>query len=133
MLKAFAVHLYARIAPLVSNMTPCIFCRIVAGEAPAAVVYRDDLATAFRDIHPVAPTHILIVPNRHITSLNDLTAEDERLIGHLISTARRIAADEGVDRGGYRIILNTGAHGGQTVYHLHLHLIGGQHMRHPIG
>ncbi|NJC94749.1 MAG: histidine triad nucleotide-binding protein [Anaerolineales bacterium] len=111
----------------------CIFCKIATNEASATIVYRDEQATAFRDIHPVAPTHILIVPNRHIESVNKLQAQDEPLIGHLFTVARRIAKEEGIDQGGYRLITNTGIDGGQTVFHLHLHLIGGQRMRHPMG
>ena len=111
----------------------CIFCKIVSNEAKATVVYRDEQVTAFRDIHPVAPTHILIVPNRHIESVNTLDAEDEQLMGHLVTTAGKLAREEGVDRSGYRLITNTGANGGQTVFHLHLHLIGGQKMRYPMG
>jgi len=111
----------------------CHFCKIVSDEAKATIVYRDGQVTAFRDIHPVAPTHILIVPNRHIESINALTAEDEPLMGHLFSIARQLASDEGIYQGGYRLIINTGVDGGQTIYHLHLHLIGGQRMRHPMG
>lgn len=111
----------------------CIFCKIVAGEANATVVYRDAQVTAFRDTHPVAPTHILIVPNKHIESVGALEAEDEQLIGHIFTVARRLAIEEGIAEGGYRMITNTGAHGGQTVFHLHVHLIGGQRMKHPMG
>ena len=114
-------------------MTDCIFCKIIAGESPSQKVYHDHLVTAFRDIHPVAPTHILIVPNKHIASMNDLTPEDAHLMGHMFSLAPKIAAQEGVRESGYRLILNTGPHGGQVIYHLHLHLIGGQRMRYPMG
>jgi histidine triad (HIT) family protein len=134
MLKAFAIHLYSRLSELRYRMNPdCHFCRIVSGEASAAVVYKDSLVTAFRDIHPVAPTHILIVPNKHITSVNHLQPEDEPLIGHIFSVARGLAKQEGIDGNGYRIINNTGPHGGQTIFHMHFHLIGGQRMRHPMG
>ena len=111
----------------------CIFCKIVSGEAKAAVVYRDEQVTAFRDIHPVAPTHILIVPNKHIESVSTLEAEDKPLIGHLLTVASQLAKEEGISKGGYRLITNTGVDGGQTVLHLHLHLIGGQRMRYPMG
>lgn len=114
-------------------MTNCIFCKIIAGESPGQVLYRDEQVTAFRDIHPVAPIHVLIVPNKHIASVNDLTAQDEALAGHFFNVARQVAALEGIDRSGYRIILNTGPNAGQVVFHLHLHLIGGQHMRFPMG
>ena len=114
-------------------MTDCLFCKIVNDEVKASIVYRDEQVTAFRDIHPVAPTHILIIPNKHIESVNQLQAEDEPLIGHMFMVGRQIAAQENIHQGGYRIIVNTGSHGGQTVFHMHLHLIGGQRMRHPIG
>jgi histidine triad (HIT) family protein len=134
MLKARFIHIFARLSRIRANMTDtCIFCRIVSNEAKATVVYRDEQVTAFRDIHPVAPTHILIVPNRHIESVNALEAGDEQLMGHLIRMAGKLAKEEGIDKGGYRLITNTGADGGQTVFHLHLHLIGGQRMRHPRG
>jgi len=113
--------------------TDCIFCKIIAGEIPSTTVYKDDTVTAFRDIHPAAPTHILVVPNKHVATVNDLTADDETLVGHLFTTARQIAAAEGVAEAGYRLIINCGPDGGQVVYHLHLHLIGGQRMRHPMG
>ena len=111
----------------------CIFCKILSNEVKAELVYRDEQATAFRDIHPVAPTHILIVPNKHIESVGMLEVEDEQLMGHLFTVARKLAEAEGISRGGYRLITNTGADGGQTVFHLHMHLIGGQRMRHPMG
>ena len=111
----------------------CIFCKIVSEEAKAEIVYRDEQVTAFRDIHPAAPTHILIVPNKHIESVGTLHVEDEPLIGHLFTVARQLAEKEGISKGGYRLITNTGANGGQTVFHLHVHLIGGQRMRYPMG
>ncbi len=113
--------------------TNCIFCKIVAGTASAKIVYQDDQVTAFRDIHPVAPTHVLIVPNWHIDSLNELAEADQALAGTLLLAARKIAEQEGIAESGYRLILNTGYEGGQTVFHLHLHLIGGQRMRFPMG
>lgn len=134
MLKAYLTHLFARFSRIRSTMTDtCIFCKIVSNEAKATIVYRDEQATAFRDIHPAAPTHILIVPNKHVESVNALQAEDEQLIGHLFTTAARLAREEGIDGNGYRLITNTGIDGGQTVFHLHLHLIGGQRMRYPMG
>jgi histidine triad (HIT) family protein len=134
MLKASAIYLIAQLSRIRSKMTDtCHFCKIISDEAKATIVYRDDQVTAFRDIHPVAPTHILIVPNRHVESINSLQPEDEPLIGHLFGIARQLASDEGISQGGYRLIINTGADGGQTIYHLHLHLIGGHRMRHPMG
>jgi histidine triad (HIT) family protein len=111
----------------------CIFCKIVSNDAIATIVYRDDQVTAFRDVHPVAPTHILIVPNRHIESVRKLEPEDEQLVGHIFTVARKLAEGEGISNGGYRLITNTGLNGGQTVFHLHVHLIGGQRMRYPMG
>jgi histidine triad (HIT) family protein len=111
----------------------CIFCKIVSNEVQATRVYRDEYVTAFRDMHPVAPTHILIVPNKHIESVSALEVEDEQLIGHLFTVAGKLAEEEGIAKGGYRLITNTGPNGGQTVFHLHLHLIGGQRMRYPMG
>ena len=111
----------------------CIFCKIVSEEAKATIVYRDKQVTAFRDAHPVAPTHLLIVPNKHIESVGTLEDEDEPLMGHLFTVARNLAEQEGIAKGGYRLITNTGSNGGQTVFHLHVHLIGGQRMRYPMG
>ena len=114
-------------------MSDCIFCKIVNNEAKATIVYRDEQATAFRDMHSVAPTHILIVPNKHIESVNKLEPEDEALTGHLFTIARQLAAQEGIADGGYRLIINTGSNAGQAVFHLHLHLMGGARMKHPMG
>lgn len=111
----------------------CIFCKIVSREARATIVYHDEQVTAFRDLHPVAPTHILIVPNKHIDSVGALELEDEQIVGHIFTVARKLAEQEGISNGGFRMITNTGAHGGQTVFHLHVHLIGGQRMRFPMG
>ena len=97
------------------------------------MLYQDEQVSAFRDIHPVAPTHVLVVPNRHIASVNDLAPEDEALVGRLFTVARQVARQEGIDGTGYRLIVNTGPHGGQVVFHLHLHLLGGQRMRFPMG
>ncbi|MCE9644390.1 MAG: histidine triad nucleotide-binding protein [Chloroflexi bacterium] len=114
-------------------MTDCIFCKIITGDIPSTNVFRDELVTAFRDLHPAAPTHILIVPNKHIDSINALENRDEPLIGHLFTTARQLAAREGIAEGGFRLIINTNADAGQTVFHLHLHLLGGAPMKHPMG
>ncbi len=109
-------------------MSDCIFCKIIKGEIPSTKVYSDEHATAFRDIQPAAPTHILIVPNRHIDSINAMTADDEQTVGYLFSVAKKIAAQEGIAEGGYRLIINTNADAGQTVFHIHLHLLGGRRM-----
>jgi histidine triad (HIT) family protein len=114
-------------------MEDCIFCKIIAGEIQSTGVYSDELVTAFRDIHPAAPTHVLIIPNRHIPSVNDLTEDDEQLMGHLFTIARKIAEKESIAESGYRLIINSGPDGGQEVFHIHLHLLGGQKMRHPMG
>ena len=111
----------------------CHFCTIVSRQASAEIVYRDDRVTAFRDIHPVAPTHILIVPNKHIESVNALEPKDEPLVGHLYTVARQLAEEAGISKSGYRLITNTGPDGGQTIFHIHMHLIGGQKMRYPMG
>ena len=115
------------------NMGDCIFCKIVSGKANADIVYKDEHVTAFRDIYPVAPTHILIVPNQHIDSVGTLSEVDEAVAGRLLLTARKLAEQQGLAEKGFRVIINTGVEGGQTVQHLHVHLIGGQHMRHPMG
>ena len=111
----------------------CIFCQIISGEAKGTILYRDDLVTAFRDIHPIAGTHILIVPNKHIESVNSIEPEDAPLLGHLFLVAKELAAREGVSEKGYRLMMNTGRDGGQTVLHLHLHLIAGKMARFHLG
>lgn len=103
-----------------------IFARIIAGEAEADIVYRDDRVTCFRDIAPKAPTHILIVPNREIPTVNDLEDDDAALVGHMVLVARKLAAEEGIAERGYRLVINCNPEGGQVVYHLHMHLIGGR-------
>jgi len=108
---------------------PTLFEKIIAGELPAAIVFKDDRVTAFRDIRPAAPTHILIVPNKPIPTTNDVADEDEPLLGHLFTVARDLARKEGIAENGYRLIVNCNAHGGQEVYHLHVHLLGGK----PLG
>jgi histidine triad (HIT) family protein len=111
----------------------CIFCQIVAGTASARVVYRDELVVAFRDINGVAPTHILIVPAQHVESLLQLRTEDEGLLRRLFDVAQKLAADEKIDATGYRVVVNTGSDAGQSVFHLHLHLLGGRRLHWPPG
>jgi histidine triad (HIT) family protein len=106
-----------------------IFAKIIAGDIPADVVYQDELVTAFRDINPQAPTHILIVPNKEIATVNDLTEADEQVAGRLLLVASKLAAQEGIAADGYRLMINCNQHGGQEVFHLHLHLLGGR----PLG
>lgn len=105
---------------------PTLFERIIAGEIPANVVYRDERVIALRDIRPRAPVHILIIPHKVIPTANDIADEDEPLIGHLFTVARDLARKEGIAESGYRLIINCNRDGGQEVYHLHLHLIGGR-------
>jgi histidine triad (HIT) family protein len=107
---------------------PTLFEKIIAGDLPADIVHRDDRVTAFRDIKPAAPTHILIVPNKAIATANDIADSDEALIGHLFTVARDLARKEGIADDGYRLIINCNRNGGQEVYHLHLHLLGGRPM-----
>ena len=134
MLRAYLIYLNSHFARIISNMSvSCIFCKIVSREAKATIVYHDEQVTAFRDKHPVAPTHILIVPNKHIDSVGTLESEDEQMIGHIFIVARKLAEQEGISNGGFRMITNTGSHGGQSVFHLHVHLIGGQRMKFPMG
>ena len=106
--------------------TDCIFCRIAAGEAPAAIVYHDDEITAFWDRRPAAPVHILLIPNKHIDTLNQADVEDTHILGKMILKAKEIAARQGVHERGYRLVLNTGPESGQSVDHIHLHLIAGK-------
>ncbi|NTU65706.1 MAG: histidine triad nucleotide-binding protein [Chloroflexi bacterium] len=113
-------------------MSSCLFCQIATGERPATIVYRSDDVVAFRDIHPQAPTHILIIPAKHIVSVAEATVEDEGLIGRMITVAREIAQQENLNKG-YRLVINTGAQAGQSVFHLHVHLLGGRAMHWPPG
>ena len=106
----------------------CIFCQIVAGVVPAEIIFQDDEITAFWDQHPAAPIHILIVPNRHISSVNELKVEDAAFLGRLMLRAREIATEQGVRDKGYRLLVNVGEGGGQSVFHLHLHLFAGPHL-----
>ncbi|MBC8170252.1 MAG: histidine triad nucleotide-binding protein [Anaerolineae bacterium] len=105
---------------------PTIFSKILAGEIPADIVYQDEQVTAFRDIHPVAPTHILIIPNKEIPMVNDVTPDDEQVLGHLFIVAKQLAAQEGIAASGYRLLINCGGDAGQEVFHLHMHLLGGR-------
>lgn len=108
-------------------MSECLFCRIVAGEIPSAKVYEDELCYAFRDIAPQAPTHILVVPKEHIASCAEVTEENAAVVGHIFTVIAKIAVQEGLT-GGYRVISNVGADAGQTVPHLHFHILGGRRM-----
>lgn len=112
-------------------MAGCIFCKVVAGEIPAAVVKRGDGMLAFKDINAQAPTHLLVIPTHHVASLNDTT--EPRLLGNLLAFARDLAREIGIADAGYRVVVNTNPDGGQTVFHLHLHLLGGRPMTWPPG
>jgi histidine triad (HIT) family protein len=113
-------------------MSDCLFCRIVQGEAAARIVYQDDDLTAFHDLHPQAPTHILIVPNRHVVGVAQVEPEDEPILGKLLTVARRLAEEAGITDG-YRLVINNGSLAGQSVFHLHVHLLGGRRMGWPPG
>ena len=114
-------------------MSECIFCKIVAKTIPAALVYEDDLVVAFDDVNPQAPTHTLVIPRRHVGSIAELQDSDIELLGRLMLAGNTIARQKGIADAGYRVVVNTGAHGGQTVFHLHLHVLGGRHMAWPPG
>jgi Diadenosine tetraphosphate (Ap4A) hydrolase and other HIT family hydrolases len=109
----------------------CLFCKILEGEIPAERVYEDDQVVAFRDINPQAPFHCLIIPRKHIATLNDIADDDREVVGHMIQAASKIAQQQGFDQDGYRTVFNCNTHGGQTVYHIHLHLLGGKPMGWP--
>lgn len=111
----------------------CIFCKIAAGEIDSDIVHQNDNVVAFRDLNPQAPTHVLVIPRRHIATINDLTESDTEDIGQLYLVAKKIAADEGFAEPGYRVVMNCNAGAGQTVFHLHLHLLGGRQFRWPPG
>jgi histidine triad (HIT) family protein len=111
----------------------CIFCRIIAGEIPADIVYQDGELLAFRDINPQAPTHILIIPKSHIPSLNDITDKYKALMGHIVLLAKELAEKESISDKGYRLSVSTGADGGQLVPHVHFHLLGGRKLSDKLG
>ena len=111
----------------------CVFCRIIARETPASIIHQDDHVIAFLDRHPAAPIHILIVPIDHISSINQLTVENKGLIAHMFVVAKQLATENSIAESGFRLIINNGPDANQTVYHLHLHLLGGNPMRYPMG
>jgi len=112
-------------------MQSCLFCRIIRGEVPSQVVYTDDLFVAFKDIRPQAPVHVLVCPKKHIPTLNDVQAEDNDLLAHIFQVAKKVAVQFGVHESGYRTVFNVNAGAGQTVFHLHLHVIGGGQLSWP--
>jgi len=111
----------------------CLFCRIAAGEAPARIVYQDERLVAIDDIHPQAPMHVLVMPRRHVATLNDLAPPDDGLVGEMIRRAAAIARERGVAEAGYRTVFNCNRGAGQTIFHLHLHVIGGRRLSWPPG
>ncbi len=114
-------------------MENCLFCKIASGEIPGDIVYQDEDVVAFRDIHPQAPVHILLIPRRHISSMAEVTPEDGPLLGIIFSVAAKLAHKLGVDEGGYRVVTNVGPDAGQSVFHLHFHLLGGRKFAWPPG
>lgn len=111
----------------------CLFCKIVAGQVPATIIFEDEEVMAFRDISPQSPTHILVIPKKHISTINDVHDEDEALLGHLVIVAKKLASQLGLSEKGYRLVFNINEDGGQTVYHIHLHMLGGRRMTWPPG
>jgi histidine triad (HIT) family protein len=111
----------------------CIFCKIIAGQILSDVIYTDDKVVAFRDINPMAPVHLLIIPREHILSLNDVTEQQTTLVGHMVQVAKQLAKQQGIATKGYRVVINTGSQGGQVVQHLHMHLLGGRELTGGLG
>jgi histidine triad (HIT) family protein len=114
-------------------MTDCIFCKIANKEVNARIVYEDDRVVAFHDLFPAAPTHLLVIPKQHYATLNDVPASDALILGELMTTASKLAADLGVADDGYRVVMNCNGNGGQSVYHIHLHLLAGRKLTWPPG
>lgn len=114
-------------------MNDCVFCRILGGEIPATRLYEDEATVAFRDVNPAAPAHALVIPRKHIATLDDATAEDHVLLGKLMWTARAVAAEMGLSKSGYRLVMNTHAGAGQSVFHIHIHVLGGRPFAWPPG
>jgi len=115
------------------KMCGCLFCKIAAHEIPTSILYEDDQCVVFEDINPQAPVHLLAIPKKHITSLNDACDEDRDMLGHLLGVAARVAKEKKIDGSGYRTVINTNAEAGQTVFHLHVHILGGRILNWPPG
>jgi histidine triad (HIT) family protein len=111
----------------------CLFCKIIAGEIPADIIYESDTAVAFRDINPQAPTHVLVIPRQHIATINDIEPDDAAIVGGLFTAAKEIAAAEGIAEDGYRTVMNCNEGAGQSVFHIHLHVLGGRPFGWPPG
>ena len=114
-------------------MTDCLFCKIIQKEIPSEIIHQDDTITIFKDINPAAPVHLLVIPNKHIPSVNEMTSVDELILGKLFSGAKRAAENIGIDKTGYRLIVNNGSDAHQEIFHIHMHLLGGGEMKHPMG
>jgi histidine triad (HIT) family protein len=114
-------------------MSDCLFCKIIEKKIPAKVIYEDDLTLAFEDINPQAPVHVLVIPKKHLSTLLDMTAADDALMAHIFHVANKIAQDRGVADSGFRVVANCNPESGQTVYHIHFHVLGGRHMHWPPG
>jgi len=114
-------------------MMSCLFCKISRGEITATIVFEDDEMMAFRDINPQAPTHLLVIPKQHIATINDAATEDALLLGRMVLVGKKLAEKEGLSDDGYRLVFNVNSHGGQEVYHIHLHILGGRQMKWPPG
>ena len=114
-------------------MQDCLFCNIIESRAPAKIVFEDEQAVAIEDIHPQAPVHLLVLPRKHLASLKDASTEDENLLGHLLTVAARLARERGLESKGYRTVLNNGSWAGQSVFHLHVHVLGGRVFHWPPG
>jgi len=114
-------------------VSDCLFCKILDGEIPCDKVYENDQVIAFRDVNPQAPTHILVIPRKHISTVNDLTADDKNIVGEMVLAAQTVAKQEGIEESGYRLVMNCNEGAGQTVFHIHLHIMGGRRMHWPPG
>ena len=114
-------------------MFGCLFCKIAAHKSPAEILYEDEDCLVFRDVKPQAPIHLLVIPRKHITSLNDDLEDDKALLGHMMAIIGQVAKEQGIDGSGYRTVINTNAEAGQTIYHLHIHILGGRRLRWPPG
>ena len=114
-------------------MSDCLFCKILDGEIPCDRVYENEHVIAFRDLNPQAPTHVLVIPRKHISTVNDLTADDKNIVGEMVLAAQQVAKQEDIDESGYRLVMNCNEGAGQTVFHIHLHILGGRTMNWPPG
>ena len=114
-------------------MTDCLFCKIIQKEIPSEILFQDESITVFKDINPAAPVHLLVIPNKHIPSVREMGTEDEAVLGKLFSRAKAAAEDLGISESGYRLIVNNGPDAHQEIFHIHMHVLGGEKMKHPMG